>query len=156
MKSYIRNYGGLTINIFLFLALVLAPLPVRFNGNHLTNNESVSAQQTQDITPVPIPTKTNGSPITTVDNILSVFKNALRFTAILFWIAAIGCIFYSAYLFLMAGGDPKLATTARNYLFYAMIAMAIGITAYAFPLLVKNILSEGGSPSSLPIIPPTP
>lgn len=58
-------------------------------------------------------------------------------------IAALGTIMIivAGILFLISAGDPAKMTNARKAFFYAIIGIAIGITAKAIVAVVKEVLS---------------
>lgn len=82
------------------------------------------------------------APIKTYGDIESWFDTAAGWVATIFWIAAVVAVFYSAYLFLFSGGDTEKTTKARQVLWYAVIAIAIGLMAYGFPAFIDSILGE--------------
>jgi hypothetical protein len=88
------------------------------------------------------------APITTVQQILDLIDKVLTWFARIFWIFAIGAVFYSAFLFLTASGNPERVKKAKNQLLYAVIAMAIGILAWGAPKLIENVLGGGSTPNT--------
>ena len=53
---------------------------------------------------------------------------------------AVIMIIYSAYNFLTAGGDETKVTTARSYLVYALVGIAVALLAFALPAFVRTFL----------------
>lgn len=45
-------------------------------------------------------------------------------------------ILWSAFLFLTSGGDPAKITSARNYIIYALVGIAVALLAFALPTMV--------------------
>ena len=61
-------------------------------------------------------------------------------------------ILYSAFLFMTGGGDPEKIKRAKTSLLYALIGLAILLSAKGLTLVVKDILSPSDdilSPSDL-------
>ncbi len=69
------------------------------------------------------------------------FGTVLSWVANIFWIAAILFIFWAAFLYLTAAGDPEKVKKASHTLLYAVIAIVIGLMAYGIPKLVGSGLS---------------
>lgn len=103
----------------------------------------VSLAQTGNLDNPPPP------PITTVEQILELVGKILGWFATIFWIFAVGAIFYAAFLFLTASDNPERVKKAKKQLLYAVIAIAIGIIAYGVPSLLSSFLG-GGSTSDNP------
>ncbi|MFC1663717.1 hypothetical protein ACFL0A_01150 [Patescibacteria group bacterium] len=49
-------------------------------------------------------------------------------------------ITYGALTFVMAAGDPEKAKKGRDFIFYALIGVAIGLLARAFPSIAAGII----------------
>ncbi len=80
--------------------------------------------------------------ITSVDRIFQIIRNIVGYIQALFWIAATLFIFYAAYLYLTAAGDPEKVGVAKNQLIYAVIAIAIGLVAFSVPTIIGTFLSQ--------------
>jgi hypothetical protein len=63
---------------------------------------------------------------------------ALIFMAIVF-------IIIGGFTYVSSKGDPKAIATAKNYIIYALIGVAVGVLAKSLVLLVCNILNSGSS-----------
>jgi hypothetical protein len=139
--EYIKYRIGFIINSILFLLLVLSPVPYNISRETIHIDTATPVAQADDLNIKPVnPPKTTNAILTEDEDILDIFRFVLRQAANIFWILAIIFIFYSAYLYLTSAGDKTAVTTARNYLMYAIIAMAIGIISYSIPGLVQDIL----------------
>jgi hypothetical protein len=92
----------------------------------------------QNLNPVAI----ENSVLTEGKQVINIFQYALTQAANIFWIMALILVIYSAYLYLTSGGDKTAVTTARNYLMYAIIAMAVAIVSYGLPQFVKSVLES--------------
>lgn len=92
------------------------------------------------LAPVSLAFADSSSPINSADDIINVMKKLLGYFQVVFWIAAIGAIFYAGYLYLFAGGGEKNVEKAKKQLLYAAIAIAIGLMAFGVTPLVLNIL----------------
>jgi uncharacterized membrane protein SirB2 len=99
------------------------------------------AQTEAKVTEVKPPVSEN-SVLTEGKQVINIFQYALTQAANIFWIMALILVIYSAYLYLTSGGDKTAVTTARNYLMYAIIAMAVAIVSYGLPQFVKSVLES--------------
>ncbi|MFA6354691.1 MAG: hypothetical protein WCX12_03360 [Candidatus Paceibacterota bacterium] len=98
------------------------------------------AVMAQDITQVNPPIGTTPGP-SSVGGAIDWFGTILTWVARIFWIAAILFIFWAAFLYLTAAGDPEKVKKASHTLLYAVIAIVIGLMAYGIPKLVGTGLS---------------
>ncbi|MFH1192950.1 MAG: hypothetical protein V1656_01375 [Candidatus Jorgensenbacteria bacterium] len=57
-------------------------------------------------------------------------------------------ILYSAFLFLTSGGNEEKVKAAKNYLIYAVVAVAVGILATGIVALVGMLLNPPAAPPS--------
>ena len=80
------------------------------------------------------------SPITSAQQIINVMQKLLGYFQVVFWIAAIGAIFYAGFLYLFAGENEKNVDKAKKQLMYAVIAIAIGLMAFGITPLVLSVL----------------
>lgn len=78
---------------------------------------------------------------TTAQGVIDVFASIVGYVSAAFWIAATAAVLYSGFLYLTAGGDAEKVKKASKMLWYAVIAIAVGLMAGTMPTLVKNILS---------------
>lgn len=90
-------------------------------------------------TPVEPPSQTEGK-VTGGEGIIELLNIFLGWVAVIFWIAAAGFIFYAAFLYLTAAGDPEKVKKASSAFLYGVIAIAVGLLAYALPAFVRNLL----------------
>lgn len=94
-----------------------------------------------------VPTDPN-APIKTPANITNLVNEILFWFSTIFWIAAVGFVFYAAYLYLTGGGSDEKLKQAKKQLLYAVIAIAVGLMAQGLPALIKAFLSLGGGGGS--------
>lgn len=94
-------------------------------------------------TPPSIP-KDPSAPWQTKNDIIEFFDGLLKTFAIIFWILAVGASFYAGYLFLFSGGAEEKIGKAKKMVLYAIIAIALGLMAYALPSLICSFLSPSG------------
>lgn len=84
------------------------------------------------------------APIKTPDDVTNFINGVLYWISIIFWIAAVGFVFYAAYLYLTAAGSDEQVKKAKKQLLYAVIAIAIGLMAQGLPAFVKAFLEIRG------------
>jgi len=94
--------------------------------------------------PAPIPSDSS-SPIKSGQDIMDLLGGILEYMTIVFWILAIGAALYAAYLYLFSRGNEEKAKEAKKMLFYAVIAMVIGLIAFSLPAIIKSILEIRGT-----------
>ena len=82
---------------------------------------------------------------TTAQGVIDVFASIVGYVSVAFWIAATAAILYAGFLYLTAGGDAEKVKKASKMLWYAVIAIAVGLMADTMPTLVQNILGGGGT-----------
>lgn len=104
----------------------------------------------QPITAGEIPTAGNlgvpVSPVSTLDEILEIIQDIVRWIYIIFFIIAVAEIIFAAFTYLGAGENPDNAVKARKMIIYAAIAVAVALLAVSFELIVGSILVGRGSP----------
>jgi hypothetical protein len=81
------------------------------------------------------------APIKKSEDITGFFNKIFKMIAQIFWIFAVGATFYAGYLYIFSGGVEEKTGKAKKMLWYAIIAIVIGLMAYGLPQLVKNFLS---------------
>ncbi len=81
-------------------------------------------------------------PIDSVDDIISVINQIGVWLATIFWIAAAASVFYAGFIYMTAADDTEKIKKAKKQVLYTIIAVALGIMAYGFPVLVKSILES--------------
>lgn len=104
--------------------------------------ERALALTAPDISDISAPPGSTG-PIQDPRQVIGLLNAILVWVASAFWILAVIFVFYAAYIYLTAGGDPERIKKAHKQLLYAVIAIAVALMAYGMPLLVRNILSAG-------------
>lgn len=72
--------------------------------------------------------------------LFSTINYAINWVFFILITIAVVMILIAAFNFLFSGGDPGKTTTARNYLIFAAIGIAIALLARAIPFLVKTLL----------------
>lgn len=90
----------------------------------------------------------NESPINSAEDVVDFFENVLTWMATIFWIVAIMAVFYAAFLYATDGGSGTKVEKAKKQLLYAVIAIAIGLVAYAMPTIIRGFLGGGGTGST--------
>ena len=99
----------------------------------------VFAQQQPPIVPPPIG---GPGPVRSPDEAISLLRQVLVWLATIFWIVAVIFIFWAAFTYLLARGDQEKADKAKKMLWYAIIAIVIGLMAYALPTFVNRFLES--------------
>jgi hypothetical protein len=90
----------------------------------------------QTVYPANVPT----TGIKTLSDVSRIIANIVTWITGLFFVVAILFIFYAAYLYLGAAGDPERLTKAKNQLIYSVIAIAVALLAGSVRFIVENIL----------------
>ncbi len=78
--------------------------------------------------------------ITNYSDVINLIKTAINWLFGILLVAAVIFLIYAAFLFLTSGGDEEKTKKARQYIIYAVIALAVGILAQAIVALVANFL----------------
>lgn len=86
------------------------------------------------------------SPITSVDDIISLANQIGVWVGTIFWIAAAASVFYAGFIYMTAADDTEKIKKAKKQVLYSIIAIALGLMAYGFPVLIKNILKSRVTP----------
>jgi len=76
----------------------------------------------------------------TISNLSSKIDTIANYLLGLLIAVSVFFVLYAAYLYLSSGGGEKETTSARNYLIYAAVAIAVGLFAKAIPGIVDSIL----------------
>ncbi len=79
--------------------------------------------------------------IGSVDDILRIVDRIINILGGLFFAAAVIYIFFAAYLYLTAAGDPEKLTKAKNQLIYAIIGIAVGLVAFSVTTIVQRFIN---------------
>lgn len=90
--------------------------------------------------PTEVPPPMTEPPVSSGTGVIDFLNQILTWTAYIFWIFAALFVFWAAFLYLTASGDPEKIKKANHQLRYAVIAIVVGIFAYGLPRLVLNIL----------------
>ena len=88
-------------------------------------------------------------PIKEPGDIIKILEKIVYYTYIIFFIVAVFFIIVAAFNFLTAGDDPEKIKSARNQIFWAVVAIAIALLSVSAETIIKDLL--GGAPSSLPL-----
>lgn len=83
---------------------------------------------------------TTTGPISDPQGFINLVAAIVRWVGIIFWIAAVGFVFYAAYIYLTAGGDPERIRKAHKQLLWAIVAIAVALMATGLPLFIRNVL----------------
>lgn len=114
-------------NIALFSLMVVALFTI----------SNVYAQTQVPIVPPPVGGPT---PVSSPDEAIALLRKVFQWLAIIFWIVAVGMIFWAGFRYLTSGGEPEKVKSANAALKYAIIAIAIGLVAYGVPTFVDQFL----------------
>jgi hypothetical protein len=57
--------------------------------------------------------------------------------------AAVIFLIYAAFLFLTSGGDEEKTKSAKHYMIYAVVALAVGILSWSIVILVGSFFDQG-------------
>ena len=118
--------------ILILMGLLLAPtilLAADTNGNG-TNGTADGTNGTAN----------RATPITTLDDILSLIGRVGDWISAIVLALAIIFILVAAFQFLTAAGNPEKISSARNMLIYALVAVAIAAVAWGLPDLVQSLI----------------
>jgi len=72
---------------------------------------------------------------------INLLNKVVKWISAAFWAVAVIFVFWTAYLYLTAGGDETKVSEAHQQLKYTLIAMAVALLATVFPSLIQNFLS---------------
>ena len=81
--------------------------------------------------------------IRSLDQVSRIIVNLVNWVTGLFFVAAILFLFYAAYLYLGAAGDPERLTKAKDQLIYSVIAIAVALLASSIRFIVESVLRAG-------------
>ncbi len=81
-----------------------------------------------------------GAVVTSIGDVMRIVETAVNWAFSLILILAVLFIFYSAWLYMTAGGDPETVTKAKKNLLYAVIGIVIALLARSIIALVRNFL----------------
>ena len=80
--------------------------------------------------------------ITGLNDISQIIVGLVNWVTGLFFVAAILFLFYAAYLYLSAAGDPEQLKKAKDQLIYSVIAIAVALLAGSIRFIVESILQR--------------
>jgi len=75
--------------------------------------------------------------------IMFILNTIINFSLGLLILLAVVIIIYIAYLYLFAGGDAEKAKTARRYLVYVVVAIAVGLLSKVLIFVVFELTGAG-------------
>ncbi|MDO8430037.1 MAG: pilin [bacterium] len=78
--------------------------------------------------------------VRSLDDVSRILVTLVNWVTGLFFVAAILFLFYAAYLYLGAAGDPERLTKAKDQLIYSVIAIAVALLAGSVRFIVESIL----------------
>jgi len=73
-------------------------------------------------------------------DIIEIMNRVINWMYGLLIILAGAFILYAAFLYLTSGGDPKALATAKNYILYTVVAIAVAFFARAIVYIVQRLL----------------
>ena len=82
--------------------------------------------------------------ISSVDTLIGIVKNIVKYIYIIFFLVAVIFILFAAYTYLTAQGEPEEVNKARTQIMYAVIAIVVALMAVSVDLIVKNLITTGG------------
>ena len=88
-----------------------------------------------------------GHPETIIDSpekIVGVLGTVAAWLFTILMALAVVMIVYAAFLYLTAAGSPDRLTSAKKTLIYAIVAIVVALVAGGIPVLILNLLSDGG------------
>ena len=80
------------------------------------------------------------TPIRGISDINTVIVRIVNWVMGLFFVVAVLFIFYAAYLYLTAAGNPEQVSKAHNQLIYSIVAIAVALLAGSMRFIVANLL----------------
>ena len=73
-------------------------------------------------------------------NVLEVLDRIVNWTFSFLLIFAVIFIFYAAFLFLTAGGDPEIINKAKSQLLWSVVAIVIALVAKGVVFIIRDLL----------------
>ena len=83
------------------------------------------------------------SPIKSIDDILKVLNNIVKWMYIFFFVVAVLFILIAAYGYLTAQGNPETIQKVNKQILYAVIAIVIAIVSVGFDVIIRKFLEQG-------------
>ena len=87
----------------------------------------------------PVQTQVN---VRSLNDITQIIVNLVNWVMGLFFVVAVLFLFWAAYLYLSAEGDPEKLTKAKDQLIYSVVAIAVALLAGSVRYIVENILNR--------------
>lgn len=84
--------------------------------------------------------------VTTYSQLITIINTIVNWMFGILLAVAVILILYSAFLYLTSGGDEEKVKTAKKYLVYAIIAVAIGIVAKGIVYLIVQLFGATYTP----------
>lgn len=81
--------------------------------------------------------------VRSIQDILRVLNTLVNWMFAILMILAVIFIFYAAYLYLTAGGDPEKVKSATRQLIFAAVAIAVALVAQGVRFVVEQLLRGG-------------
>jgi len=78
--------------------------------------------------------------LTDPNQIFRILQSVVNWVAAVFFTVAVLFIFYAAWLYLGAAGDPEKLGKAKDQLIYSIVAIAIGLIAFSVTQIVENFI----------------
>lgn len=78
--------------------------------------------------------------IRSLDDVSRILVTLVNWVTGLFFVAAILFLFWAAYLYLRAAGNPENLTKAKEQLIYSVVAITVALLAGSVRFIVENIL----------------
>ena len=72
--------------------------------------------------------------------VLSLIENLINWLFVGFMLLAVVILILAGWQFITGGGDPQNVAKARSKLLWAVIAIAIAVTAQGIPIVARSIL----------------
>ena len=83
---------------------------------------------------------TSQTGVTSLNDVNTIVVRIVNWVIGLFFVAAVLFIFWAAYLYLTASGNPEQVTKAHNQLIYSIVAIAVALLAGSMRFIVANLL----------------
>jgi len=110
---------------FAFMALAMIVTPVLAAGNCTVDDPSGCVPD---------------SGITSISGVFALLSKATSWIFVVLLFMAFIFIIMGAFTYISSKGDPKLVTSAKNYIIYALIGVAVGILAKGLIYAICSIL----------------
>ncbi|MBN2197799.1 hypothetical protein JW698_01210 [Candidatus Wolfebacteria bacterium] len=83
-----------------------------------------------------------GSPIDDPDDVFVILAKIVKYTYTIFFIIAIIFIIIAAFNFLTGGDQPEKIKSAKNQIFWAVIAIAIALISTGAAQIIKSFITN--------------